>query len=89
MEGAIGALFFLLAVAAIAAICYRHRESLNDWLNGRERQPADPKLAEFKAKVKDVKAELSKYQRRLRLQSEIKAANEELNDMDKAETGEG
>jgi len=88
MEGAIGALLVLLVVAGIVALCYRHRDSLTSWLNSAEKPLSDQKLLELKGKVKESKVALNKYQKRLQLQEDIKSATKELENIDKAETGE-
>lgn len=86
MDGAIGGLVFLVVLGLICAICYKHRDSLNNWLNTSEKPPSDSKLVALKGQVKIAREDLRKYQKRLLLQEDIKSAAEELEDMDKAET---
>lgn len=85
MEGAIGALFFVLAIGLIGTLCYRHREALHDWLESKDKLPKDAKMDELKDNIKTAKDALKRYQRRLQLQQQIDDATDEISDIDKTE----
>ncbi len=89
MESAIGGLFFLLAVGAIGALCFKHRAAIEEWLNTPTVKPSDSHLAELTAKVTAAKKEQCKYERRLHLQKLITDANRELADMGQPPEPEG
>lgn len=82
MESAIGSLFFLIAVAAICALGYKHREAIGEWLNDKGRPERDQRLQTLEDNLKAAKTEVTKYQRRLELQKRIKDASEEIAEME-------
>lgn len=88
MEAAIGGLIFIICLGLIVAVCYKHRQTIRNWLENIEERPKDLRLEELKGKVKEAKSSLKKYERKLQLQASIKDAQAEIDDMDKAETGE-
>ena len=86
MVDALVALFFIGVLVLFFAFCVRERDAIRLWLNKIEPEARDPKLDALRENVTVAMKALKKQDRRLQIESEIKAANKELEALDDAET---